>query len=73
MTGKAPADRIYPRAATFPLPGTTTGIGNFGGSTCGGGSLTQSFIESCNATFARLGYEMGNDFVPVMNEWTLQK
>jgi peptidoglycan glycosyltransferase len=68
MTGKAPADRVYPRAATFPLPGTTTGIGNFGGSTCGGGTLTQSFIESCNATFARLGYEMGQDFVPVMNE-----
>ncbi len=68
MTGKAPPDRTYPRAATFPLPGTTTGIGNFGGSTCGGGSLTQSFVESCNATFARLGYEMGNEFAPVMNE-----
>ena len=52
---------------SFPLPGTTTAIHNFGGQTCGGGTLTQSFIQSCNATFARLGYEMGNDFVPVMN------
>ena len=33
-----------------------------------GGTLAQSFIESCNATFARLGYELGNDFVPRMNE-----
>ena len=32
------------------------------------GRSPQSFIDSCNATFARLGYEMGNDFVPVMNE-----
>ena len=55
--GDVPASRARP-------PGSATSAG----STCGGGSLTQSFIQSCNATFARLGYEMGNDFVPVMNE-----
>ena len=66
-TGKAPPDRTYPLASSFPLPGTNTEIGNFGGSSCGGGTLTQSFIQSCNATFAQLGYEMGDDFVPVMN------
>jgi peptidoglycan glycosyltransferase len=66
-TGVAPPDRTYPFSSGFPLPGTTTSIGNFGGSACGGGSLTDSFITSCNATFARLGYEMGDNFVPVMN------
>jgi peptidoglycan glycosyltransferase len=66
-TGVAAPNRTYPFASSFPLPGTTTGIGNFGGSSCGGGSLTDSFITSCNATFARLGYEMGDNFVPVMN------
>ena len=29
-----------PSSASFPLPGTTTALGNFGGSTCGGGTLT---------------------------------
>jgi peptidoglycan glycosyltransferase len=66
-TGVAPPDRTYPFSSGFALPGTTTSIGNFGNEACGGGDLTESFITSCNATFARLGYEMGDNFVPVMN------
>ena len=67
-TGIAPPDRQYPFSSGFPLPGTNTSVGNFGGSSCGGGSLTASLLQSCNATFARLGYELGPDnFPPVMN------
>jgi penicillin-binding protein A len=66
-TGIAPPDRIYPFASGFVPGGTTTSIGNFGGRGCGGSDLLDSFINSCNVTFARLGAEMGNQFVPVMN------
>jgi peptidoglycan glycosyltransferase len=66
-TGVAAPDRIYPFASGFVPPGTTTAIGNFGGGGCGGGDLLDSFIASCNVTFARLGAEMGDQFVPVMN------
>ena len=66
-TGTATPDSQFQSASEFPLAGTTTAIHNFGGETCGGGSLTQSFIESCNVTFARLGADMGDNFVPVMN------
>jgi peptidoglycan glycosyltransferase len=65
--GIATPDRQFPSASEFPLEGTTTAIHNFGGQTCGGGTLTQSFIQSCNVTFARLGAEMGGRFAPVMN------
>jgi peptidoglycan glycosyltransferase len=66
-TGIAPADRIYPFASGFVPRGTTSSIGNFGGGACGGSDLLDSFITSCNVTFARLGAEMGDQFVPVMN------
>jgi peptidoglycan glycosyltransferase len=66
-TGLATPDTTFPFSARFALPGTNTGIGNFGGGSCGGNTLTQSFLQSCNVTFAKLGYEMGTDFVPVMN------
>ncbi len=65
--GIATPDRQFQAASEFPLEGTSTAIHNFGGETCGGGSLTQSFIQSCNVTFARLGSEMGQNFAPVMN------
>ncbi|HXY92208.1 MAG TPA: penicillin-binding transpeptidase domain-containing protein [Acidimicrobiia bacterium] len=66
-TGIATPDTTFPYSARFPLPGTTTGIGNFGGGSCGGGTLVQSFLESCNVTFAKLGYDLGPNFVPTMN------
>ena len=68
MTGKAPPDRTYPRRDRSRSRARPPGSATSAGRRCGGGTLTQSFIESCNATFARLGYEMGQDFVPVMNE-----
>ena len=65
--GIAPPDRVYPQSESFPLPQTDSAIGNFGGKSCGGGTLTQSFLQSCNVTFARLGAEMGSKFAPVMS------
>lgn len=65
--GVATPDRQFNAASAFQLPETNSFVHNFGGETCGGGSLTESFIESCNVTFARLGAEMGQRFAPVMN------
>ena len=65
-TGIATPDRVFPVSNGFPLPQTQVSVGNFGGTPCGG-TLTQSFIQSCNATFARLGAELNDQFVPVMN------
>jgi len=67
-TGKTgPDDRFFDFTDGFLIPGTTSTLRNFGGETCGG-TLRQSLIESCNATFARLGYEMGDEFAPAMDQ-----
>ena len=34
--------------------------------TCGGNARRESFVESCNTTFARLGLELGDKFPPGM-------
>jgi penicillin-binding protein A len=65
--GVATPDRPFTAASEFQLPQTNSFVHNFGGETCGGGPLTESFIESCNVTFARLGAEMGQRFAPIMN------
>ncbi|HEY7105212.1 MAG TPA: penicillin-binding transpeptidase domain-containing protein [Acidimicrobiia bacterium] len=65
--GLLPPDRVFLTSSGFELPGTSTSVGNFGGGSCGG-TLMQSFLASCNVTFARLGAELGPDkFPPVMN------
>jgi peptidoglycan glycosyltransferase len=67
-SGIAPPDRFYPSSGGFPIPDTEATVRNFGNGTCGGGDLQESLITSCNATFARLGYELGPEhFPPVMN------
>ena len=33
-----------------------------------GGTLAESLIDSCNATFAQLGYELGDAFAPAMEQ-----
>ncbi|MBJ7381620.1 MAG: penicillin-binding protein 2, partial [Acidimicrobiia bacterium] len=42
---------------------TDNAINNFGNKPCGG-TLPEAFRQSCNAVFARLGVEMGEEFVP---------
>lgn len=62
-----PDDRVFDFTDGFQIPGTSTTLRNFGGETCGG-TLRESLIASCNATFALLGYEMGDAFAPAMDQ-----
>lgn len=52
----------FPYKKSLALPLSDKSIKNFGGSTCGG-TLEDSFIKSCNTTFAQIGLSLGNDFV----------
>lgn len=60
-------DRVFDASDGFQIPGTNTILRNFGGDTCGG-TLRESLIASCNATFAALGYELGDRFPPAMQQ-----
>ena len=62
-----PDDRVFPELNGFQIPGTNATLGNFGGTPCGG-TLRQSLVNSCNATFAALGYELGDRFPPAMDQ-----
>jgi peptidoglycan glycosyltransferase len=62
-----PDDRVFDFTDGFQIPGTSTTLHNFGGETCGG-TLRESLVVSCNATFAALGYEMGDAFAPAMDQ-----
>jgi peptidoglycan glycosyltransferase len=63
--GLAPPDRVFPTRREFLPPQASRPIRNFGGESCGG-TLEQSLVESCNSTFAQLGLELGENFVPAM-------
>jgi peptidoglycan glycosyltransferase len=52
---------------SFKIPGVTDPLFNFGHEVCGG-TLAESFRDSCNATFAKLGYDMGDAFPPAMDQ-----
>jgi peptidoglycan glycosyltransferase len=66
-TGTATPDREFDFRDSFQIPGVKDPLFNFGHETCGG-TLEESLIESCNATFAQLGYEMGDAFAPAMDQ-----
>ena len=66
-TGLATPDTEFDSSNGFEIPGTNTTLQNFGGETCGG-TLTQSLIDSCNATFAQLGYQLNTAFPPQMEQ-----
>ncbi len=57
-SGQITPDTIFPTLTQLDLPLTTGVLRNFGGERCGG-TVTQSFIESCNTTFARIGLDLG--------------
>jgi peptidoglycan glycosyltransferase len=63
--GAARPDTSYPSRSSYQPPQTTIQIANFGGDTCGG-TLAESFRQSCNATFAELGVQIGEAFVAGM-------
>lgn len=62
-----PDDPVFPTRDGFQIPGTNTTLANFGGESCGG-TLRESLIASCNATFADLGYQLGSGFTPAMEQ-----
>jgi peptidoglycan glycosyltransferase len=57
MTDELPSPPVY------DVPQTSADIRNFGGATCGDGSLTlpEALEISCNTTFAGLGVELGSE------------
>lgn len=64
-TGTATPDTDFPVLRSLDLPQTDSTLSNFGGSSCGG-TLAESFRQSCNTTFGQLGLNLGNNFVPGM-------
>jgi penicillin-binding protein A len=52
-----------PSPPVYDVPQTSADIRNFGGSTCGDGSLTlpEALEISCNTTFAALGVRLGDE------------
>lgn len=66
----AVVDQTFPRLVQLPIPQAPNNpIANFGKSSCGGGNLENSFVNSCNTTFAQLGLTLGNAFPPAMNKF----
>jgi peptidoglycan glycosyltransferase len=64
-TGTANPQTTFPVRTSFTPPQAGRSISNFGGESCGG-TLEESFVESCNTTFAQLGLDMGEKFPPRM-------
>lgn len=62
-TGTTTLDTEYPTLRELALPLTTSTISNFGHESCGG-TLEESFVASCNTTFAKLGLDLGEKFPP---------
>jgi penicillin-binding protein A len=61
-------DRRFPTLRSLPTPQGGQPIANFGGSSCGG-TLENSFIHSCNTTFAQLGLDLGDAFPSAMGKF----
>jgi peptidoglycan glycosyltransferase len=60
-----PTEPVFPSISELDLPLTDSTLSNFGGRNCGG-NLIQSFRQSCNTTFARIGLDLGETFIPGM-------
>jgi peptidoglycan glycosyltransferase len=67
---ESPEVPVFPSRNGFQLPGGQV-LNNFGREPCGG-TLRQSLINSCNATFAALGFDMGDAFAPAMQQCGIQ-
>jgi peptidoglycan glycosyltransferase len=64
-TGVATVNSTFPVRNQLTLPQTSGTLKNFGGESCGG-TLVESFTQSCNTTFGQLGLQLGEQFVPGM-------
>jgi penicillin-binding protein A len=64
-------DTVIPAPDVFRLPGTTTDLENFGGSSCAPDEeqpLIESLTISCNTAFAELGIALGEDKIREVSE-----
>jgi peptidoglycan glycosyltransferase len=67
-SGVATPDTEFPVLRELDLPQTDNTLQNFGGRSCGG-TLAESFTQSCNTTFGQLGLNLGDTFVPGMERF----
>ncbi|MGY1592055.1 peptidoglycan D,D-transpeptidase FtsI family protein [Geodermatophilus sp. SYSU D00708] len=70
-SGDYTPDTVIPAPDTLTLPGTSTELENFGGSSCsstGEQPLIDALTISCNTAFAQLGIDLGEDAVRDMAE-----
>lgn len=65
-TGTATPTTVFPTLRSITPPQAGRSIENFGGESCGG-TLENSFVHSCNTTFAKLGLDMGEKFPPQLS------
>ncbi|HEX2075375.1 MAG TPA: penicillin-binding protein 2 [Geodermatophilus sp.] len=64
-------ETVIPAPDVLTLPGTSTQLENFGGSSCSGSGqqpLIDALTVSCNTAFAQLGMDLGEDRVREMAE-----
>jgi penicillin-binding protein A len=65
-TGTTSPTTVYPALSQLDLPLTSNTLKNFGGGTCGGNTVFESFVQSCNVTFGAIGLQLGDKFPPGM-------
>jgi len=70
-TGTATPQTVYPTTNSLDLPLTTNVLKNFGGATCGG-TVFESFVASCNTTFAKVGLDLGDKFPPGLERFGVE-
>ncbi len=65
-------DKTFPVLREIPLPQTNGAtLANFGKEACGG-SLLESFIVSCNTTYAQVGFDLGETFASGIQNFGVQ-
>ena len=68
-TGTTSPTTVYPALSELDLPLTSNTLKNFGGGTCGGNTVFESFVQSCNVTFGAIGLQLGDKFPPGMENF----
>jgi penicillin-binding protein A len=66
--GRVTPETEFPVLTQLDLPQTDRTLANFGGEACGG-SLTESFTDSCNTVFGQIGLDLGDDLATGINAW----
>jgi peptidoglycan glycosyltransferase len=65
-------DKQFPVVSEIVLPQTNgVTLSNFGHERCGG-SLLEGFIESCNTTYAQVGFDLGDTFATGIRDFGVQ-